>query len=131
MVKKRINNQGNRKRNDVEDLEPANAKTQRGQRGKKQGGTNLNGGLACGCNPGMSTIGKVPLAQLVQEQHPKGSKEEPQKPEQGTGVPEAQVEMAECRQQERSQDQRRNLIVIGHGSRGSPSALIRENPWLQ
>jgi len=122
-----VDNQRNNVGDDEENMEPANAKAQRRQRGEKQGGTDQDGGLSCGLQPVVGTIREVPPDKRVEQDHPDNREQEAQEPEQGACIPEAQIQRPEGGQQERGQDERRNLIIIGHGSRESPSVPIGGN----
>ena len=94
-----IDNQWNCEGDDVEDIEPANAEPKRRQGSQKKGRADLHRGFA-GCeNPGVGAILKIPASELVKQGHSDNGEEEAQKPEQGPGVAEAQIEIPECRQQ--------------------------------
>jgi hypothetical protein len=63
----------------------------------------------------MVAVCEVPGAEPVEQKHPEDGAKKAKKPEQRAGVAEAQVEVAEGRQQQRGEDEGGNLIVVGHG----------------
>ncbi len=99
---------------DVEHVEPADAKAQRRERRQKQSGTDQPRSLAGCCQPGMVPAGKIPGHQVVVFQHAQRSEQKPEEPEQGARVAKTQIHVSKCGQQQRSQDESRNLVIIGH-----------------
>jgi hypothetical protein len=104
---------------DEEDLKTSNAEAKRGQRSEKHGGAQLNERLT-GSHQPWGTRSRVAIHR-VEKNHRNDGKEEAQEPEQGARVAEAEIEVAEGGEEQRRQDECREMIIVGHGSRESPS----------
>ena len=102
-----------------EDLKASNAEAKWGQRSEKHGGAQLNERLT-GCDEPWGTCARIAI-HGVEQNHRNNGKEKAQKPEQGARVAEAEIKVAEGGEEQRRQDEGREMIKVGHGNRESPS----------
>ncbi len=79
--------------------------------------TDEDGGLTDRGDPGVCDgVGVIPPAQVVVLQHADCGEEKAEKPEEGAGVAEAEIELEKCRQQKHRKDERGKVVAVGHGS---------------
>lgn len=93
-----VKGERNGERDGVEDAAAFEAKGERGQRRKEEGGADECRGLAGGCNPWMEeSARKIPEAELVDLHHAQAREEKAKEPKQGARVAGTQVKLCKRR----------------------------------